>query len=271
MSDEFPSGATLAGGSFRLGERLRGSRDRGMFRARSAIDLAHGAYLVTVGSRQSQPHARARAELAMATPGIAALRYVGTVEGEHEGHYDAMVEDEPAGAPLAARALPLAEPVVVMLLFELLAVLDQAHSAGVVVAGLRPELIYVRDASGLPTLSGIAPRAERFLATALAPSHGVPPMFDDVFLAPEALAMAPLDGASDVFSLCAVAAQLLTGQHPVAGDTVASQAVAISSGRRRGPAGSPGLAALLDAGMSPARRDRPDLAALKSGLAELLG
>jgi eukaryotic-like serine/threonine-protein kinase len=268
--DELPVGATLNRGAYQISERLRGTRDRGMYRARSALDLGQGSFLVTLGTRQSRPHAELADALALPAPKVAALRFVGPLEGDLPGSHDALVEDEPAGQPLSVRQPP-GRGQLAAIGIELCGVLEALHAGGQLLGGVHPEQVYVQPGGGdALVLSGVAPRAERFLDTAVPPDHGVPSMFDDLYASPEAMNLEPLTPASDVFSLACLLAHLAAGQHPFEGDDLGRQALAIARGRRRAFRGGAALKPVLEAALVAEPGRRPTVVALAAGLRKAL-
>ena len=134
----------------------------------------------------------------------------------------------------------------------------RAHAAGHVLGGLRPELVY----SDGVACTGIAPRAEPFLTTSTERCYGVPPCFDEVYLSPEALSLAPVTRASDVFSLCATLHYLLEGAPPFAGANLLERMAAALRGTPRVRASEPAIRA----GLSADPGDRPDARAIAAAL-----
>ncbi|MEJ7602670.1 MAG: sigma-70 family RNA polymerase sigma factor [Kofleriaceae bacterium] len=112
---------------------------------------------------------------------------------------------------------------------------------------MRPELIYVDGTS----IIAIAPRCEPFLMTAAPSSQGVIHPFDHYYLAPELLRLQPPTAAADVFSLGALLAMLVTGEHPFVGDMPYEQLVAILRGDRRPWTGPADLAAVVARALDP--------------------
>ena len=268
--NNFPIGATLAGGAFLIAERLHGERSRGLYRGVSRWDFDQRSVLVTVTTRQQAPIDQLAGALAMEVEGISRLRHVGPVDGEPAGAdgHDGLVEDEPPGAPLSTGALPLPLPEVVSLVRQLIELLDRAHRAGVSIGELVPELIYARrSAGGDLQLTGLAPRAPAFARGARLPEYPVGPLFPHSYRAPELLTGGEARPAADIFSLAAVAAALASGRHPFVGDWAGPQMVAIVAGRRRPYSGPPALAALLDRGLAAEPDRRPSLQELALGLA----
>src|SRR4029079_5821523 len=122
-------------------------------------------------------------------------------------------------------------------------------------------------------VTAIAPRAERFWVTARQRCYGVPPCFAQFFQAPELLARprAPTP-ACDAFSIAAMLALWLSGEHPFAGEG-AAQAIAVATGRRqawRGPAAVASLAAILAGALAPDPSARTSLDALIDALTDAL-
>ena len=201
-----PEGARIAGGRWTIIETLRGGPECGMYRA-----IGDGPALVTLGSPQRLPHAELSVRFGHAVDGVAPLAGIAAVTLDGVDH-DALIECEPRGEPVTGRRP--ADPRAVGR--ELAAIVARAHAAGDVLGGIRPELVYAEGAR----CTGLAPRAEPFLAGASERCDGVAPCFDQVYQSPEALVLRPVTAASDVFSLCATLAYLLDGEPPFPGDSV---------------------------------------------------
>ncbi len=265
-TDEFPIGATLAQGAYVITERIRGSRDRGMYRGHRMEDRA--SVVIAVGLAQTSAGNEQRVRLSLSVPGVAALCHIGPLEHAASAGgpvYDGLVELEPAGQPVAQRAA-MERAHCVRLACQVAEHVCQVHDRGLVVGGIRPEYIYAT--SDELAFSGLMPRGEQFLATASRPSYGVPPLFGYLYYAPEQLMMKPASPASDVFSLCATIVHLATGHHPFVGDDAGTQLSSIVTGERRPGADLGPLGAVLDRGLAMAPDDRPScadvLGALKS-------
>jgi hypothetical protein len=93
-------------------------------------------------------------------------------------------------------------------------------------------------------------------------------MFENFYLAPELLALAPLTAKADVFSICAIVAHWATGEHPFEG-TSAAQAVSIATNRRRPWRGPQIFGTLVDEGLHPDPDARPTLGYLIEVLEQL--
>lgn len=246
---EFPEGAAIANGRWTITETLRGGPDRGMFRATGTCRA-----LVTMGPPQRDDHDAVRMRLALAVPGVAPLLAITTAAGEGVP-YDVLVEGEPEGAPVTARRPD--DPRAVAR--GLAATVARAHAAGHVLGGIRPELVYAAGAA----FTGVAPRAEPFLALAMERSYGVPPCFDEVYASPEALSLLPITAASDVFSLCATLVHVLEGTPPFAGANLLERMAAALRGMHRPTAVHPTIVA----GLATSPAARPDAAAVLAALA----
>ncbi len=264
--DDFPVGARLGGRDFAVTERLAGERWRGRYRG---VDRGGAAVLVTIVGEQTVKLADLRRELEMNSPGIARLRYVGQVSGGPAA-FDGLVEDEPPGAPVAQLTAPLGPRPGLSLGIALGEVVERAHGAGVVIGALFPELIYVTVEAGRLSVSGIAPRAERFVRTASRPNFGLPDLFASVYHAPEVLAGGARSTAADVFSLSALTAEWMSGQHPFDGDSYAARAVAIQMDARRRLEVPGGARAFLERGLAREPGQRPPIAEWLSAARGLL-
>lgn len=268
MPDPFPVGEDLGGNAYLIQERIRGTPFRGMYRAIDRRGSSPGTLLVTVGSVQQRLFRDLERELALPVEGVTRLRHVGPLGG-HEEEYHALVEDEPAGLPSSDLPLPLEPGAAVRLGLDLARVLARAHRAGLHLPHVRPELVYAEESAGGPRLTAVAPRAEPFLAGAVSPSPGVPPLFDSIYAAPEVLALAPPAPAADVFALCASLNTWVTGEPPFPGDGVAAQLTSLHAGTRRAWTGPARLGDVLASGLDPDPARRPDLDLLVTELSAL--
>lgn len=252
---EFPIGATLDHGAWTLTECLAGEPARGRYRARGRDGASA---LVTLAHYQRGP-----VDLdhyAMRAPRIATLRHVGRLEPPL-GRYDGLVEDEPAGAVLADLPAPPLD-VALAIVIDGCELVDAAHAAGIVLRGLRPELIYVDG----PRITGVAPRCEEFMATSTPPSSGVLHPFLRYYLAPEILRLQPVTPAADVFSLGAILGELATGEHPFEGEHILDQLYAVTGNARRPWRGPDPLRAIVDRAVAPDPGRRPSAGELHAQL-----
>jgi hypothetical protein len=255
-TDEFPIGAELAGGRWRVVEVVRGGPDRGQLRANG-----EGPALVTIAPPQRRDCALVAGSLAWESPHIAPLLWCGGIVGEGVA-YDVLIEAEPEGVPLdrwQSESVAVKRTVA----RELCEAVREAHDRGLVLGAIRPELVYL-DGSGL---AGITPRAERFFAGATERTYGVPPCFDEVYLAPEQLSLRAPGPPADVFSLGATLTRLLTGRPPFAGASMMERMSAALRGRHIALEAAGPLAAPLAAAMSVEPGTRPSIEELCGAVA----
>ena len=264
---QFPVGATLAGGAYLVAERLAGERARGLYRGISRWDFDQRDVLITVTTAQTDPLEQIEDQLGLEVDGVARLRHIGPVAGGAPGTtYHGMVEEMPGGAPLDRARLPLAPEEVVKLVTELAALAGRIRAEARLIDWLQPALIYARTSRGAGPLelTGVTPRAPTFALGALPPDYAVGPLFRHTYRAPEVVHGQPAGPAGDVFSLCALAAHWLSGEHPFQGDVAARQTVSIVLGRRRPWAGDGAWAELVTAGLERDPGRRPPLEELPS-------
>jgi hypothetical protein len=225
-----------------------------MFRATHANDA--GAVLVTMGPPQPMSHDAEAAQLAFRSAGITPL--LGITSLRHQGlRYDALVEVEPEGTPLTNGSVANPRGIA----RTLATIVADAHAAGHVLGGIRPELVY----SDGQRCTAIAPRAEPFLARSTTREYGVPPCFVEIYLSPEALSLSPVTAASDVFSLCATLVYLFDGAPPFPGDTVLQRMGAALRGEVRPVA----VELMVRAGLAVDPRERPEAHSIVAALARL--
>lgn len=270
MAREFLIGGTLAGGAYVIDRRLRGPRGRGIYRGTRAG--GPGSVLITVAPRQKKPHRELWTQLDATAAGLSRLRHIGAVEPPRATGgdvYEALVEDEPAGVP-STKLMPLTAGQAVALALAVAKCAGAVHAQGKAMGGIRPELIFARrDVDRGVELTAMAPRAEMFVMTAEQPAHGVLPLFQDLYQAPEVLAREPATPASDVFSLCATLAYWASGEYPFTGDELVHRMVSVSAGMRRPWTGPEGLAPIVARGLAPAADRRLALPELIAQLASL--
>jgi ADP-ribosyl-[dinitrogen reductase] hydrolase len=164
----------------------------------------------------------------------------------------ALVERRPAGEPLALPGFPLLSAPALERFRQLLAIAARAAEAGVVLAGIRPELVYHDGAA----VTGVAPRGAAFLRA----RPGLASPWHALYEAPEIARGREPTPAADVFSACAALAFLLRRASPFeqGGADHAGQAAAMEAGPP--PLPLPLDDSLLDAlraGLDPDPAGRP--------------
>jgi hypothetical protein len=252
-------------GQFTATEALWDNPGRGRYRG---ADDGGGSVLIAVTAPQVQPLGQTAAALALDVPGVAPLLAVGLVDTFAPLH--ALVEAEPAGAPLSALA-PLSRDEVIAIGGQLAELAARAHDRGLALGGLRPELCYAVRRGGGVTLTEIAPRAIGFFRAGGALDAGNVPAFEVVFEPFDLVLLgAAPSPASDVFTLAAGLGTLASGRHPFAGESWAQQAAAMGAS----DGGWPDLDDPLLRALEPALRRnpaaRPNAADLRARLAALM-
>ena len=134
--------------------------------------------------------------------------------GEHDGApyivMDLMSGQELSRRMEAGARLPIAEAV--KIISDLLAALAYAHERGVVHRDIKPSnLFLLRDGSLKVVDFGVA-RIESSELTETGAILGTP-----AYMSPEQFLGLPVDGRSDLFSVCVMLYQLLTGDRPFSG------------------------------------------------------
>ncbi|MEU5871625.1 serine/threonine protein kinase [Glycomyces sp. NPDC047369] len=158
----------------------------------------------------------AQAVASLRHPGIAALHDYGETD-DGDGTLAYLVMELIEGPTLTARLLdgPLPHPDAMRLTAEVAAALHHAHEHGIVHRDIKPANIIV-DARGQAVLVDFG--------IALSPGRGTITesgmlMGTLYYASPEQLEGRPLTGATDVYSLGAVAYECLSGTPPFTGDT----------------------------------------------------
>ena len=160
-SPEFPAGATLRDGAFRVEERLLGTGFQRLYRG---VEVATGGpVLITfdVHSPRKQSIDELRAAVSYSAPGVLDLAHVGTFD-EDTNHW-AIVERVPHGDWLP-RVLGPAEPWPLVrkatdLGLSAGRILLAASRTGVELAQIRPELMWAQRTNGRYEVTGLSRRA----------------------------------------------------------------------------------------------------------------
>jgi eukaryotic-like serine/threonine-protein kinase len=203
----------------------------------------------------------ARTAIGLRHPGIVVVHGVATLPG-----LGCIVMELLAGADLSRYTRPgrlLPEPLALEIAAHIAEALAYAHRQGVVHRDVKPANVMFDPASGGVRLTdfGLA-RAADAQATRSGMLLGSP-----AYMAPELLAGARADAASDLYALGVLLFELLTGRLPFAGDSMGALLRAIASQapqtvRDSRPDLPPTQAAVLDAALapvlarSPAERER---------------
>jgi len=253
-ADDFPIGVMV--GRWTITELLDGEVSRGRYRVRDGAAVG----LMTVAPTQKLDHRELATRLALQMPGVVPILHIGSL-ATSVARLDGLVEQEPAGRPLrAALATPEQTLCVVRALCD---VVMAATARGLVLRGIRPELVYVYDVC---RLTAVAPRCEPFLTTSTPPSFGVVHCFDRYYMPPEVLNLHGATATSDVFSLAVLAVEAITGEHPFVGDHSMEQLMSITSGQRRPWRGDERLRGVLDRALDRDPAKRPSAAELANAL-----
>ncbi|WP_194202072.1 serine/threonine-protein kinase [Glycomyces albidus] len=159
----------------------------------------------------------AQAVASLRHPGIAALHDYGETEGDTGETLAYLVMELIEGRTLTARLLegPLPAPETMRLCAEVASALHHAHETGIVHRDIKPANIII-DRRGQAVLVDFG--------IALSPGRGTITesgmlMGTLYYASPEQLEGRPLTGATDVYSLGAVAYECLCGTPPFTGDT----------------------------------------------------
>lgn len=259
---EFPASATLGEGAFRIEQRLLGD---GFPRLYRGLEVATGrSVLVTIDvySARKQSLDDLRAAVSYQAPGVFELAYAGTFD--KDVHHWAIVERVTPGDwlprilgpaepwPLVRKAVDLGTSAGRLLL--------AAARAGIVLAQIRPELLWAQRLDGRLEVTGLSTRAIELFRRAKGDMATLP-VFEYWYRAPEANTNP--DDRSVTFALAAMIAEWATGRYPLLS----------SYGREtasHGPIDLPSrLRALLEAGLAEAPASRPDLASFVAALERL--
>lgn len=268
IATAFPAFSTLDSGRYTIGSKCHGGPERGIY----SLDREDGPEQrsdrcwVVIGQRQPAPYAEIAARLALPFAGVAPLLHVGPVfdiRNTHNGLYDGLVEELPAGwdtdedPPDGSDAIDAA--------LALAGILVEAHAAGRVLLGIRPETVFTVRDGRRRRFAGIAPRCEAFWASARPPAESAPPAFEHFYFPIEVLVGRPATPASDVFSLCAVLAHWVSG-YPFAGDDIVSRLGAVMQNTRTPWTGPAALQPIIDRGLASDPARRPAVAQLIADL-----
>jgi serine/threonine-protein kinase len=133
-----------------------------------------------------------------------------------------LIEGESLAQALEARRRFTQEQVV-RIFREAAEALDYAHQQGVIHRDVKPGNILIRDTGDIKITDFGVARAITDDVTITGTMHGTP-----AYMSPEQVHSRPAGGRSDQFSLGVIAYELLTGERPFTGDSVASIAYKVS-------------------------------------------
>jgi hypothetical protein len=205
-------------------------------------------------------------ELAITPPGVAPLLAM----AELPGGSVVLLEEEPAGLPLATPGAPPTTEVALVLFGQLLGCVDGAGDGARVLRSLRPELIYWTGTPAAPVISGVVPRCEALAAQARTQmGPGIVYPFDALYAAPEVVRGQPVTAASAVFAACATLLFVLERRVPWQADgaSVFEQLGRMLQGPPPLTAPLPAaVAAAVRAGLDPDPARRPTAAQLRATL-----
>ena len=263
-------GQTIA--DVRITDEFRGAMSNSIYLAYT-LDDSDREYLVTCGPSQTRPLSEVRKDFWRSVPGMQPPLLVDAVDGPF-GSVQVLIERTPVGRPLVEIDRPLSAQATARLLLQTAARVAKAHERGVVVYGVRPELVWAenwnvdRDARDRElSITGITPYTMYFLL-GMKPARGGL-CLDDAYSPREVWLKQACGPAVDVFGLCALGYFLQTGRPPFPAEGNFNRAIeAILVGVQPDWTGV-ALANILAPGLAPEPSQRPTLAWLTSKLAAL--
>lgn len=272
--DDFPLGATLDHGRYRIEEHYLGSGHDQLWFARS-VEQAGTRYLVSIAPNNGLRHETDGPTLLHPADGLFVPRYLGEPDLVGDGGVEdpqrrftcAYVEELPAGAPLRAAGIDLRQ-YAVDLGAQIGALLERARASGVLDVWLRPEYVWATSNGGEPTVTGIGGRSVLFFVAARRRRDLVTArLFTHTYLAPEVYRGDPYDDRALVLTLGVMIAEWLVGEYPYAQDDGAWGYNHLFEGVHVVLPVEPPLADLLATALSPDPDKRPDLATFTRALA----
>jgi len=224
--------------------------------ALKTIDLAFSVPEAERATFEQRFLSEARVAARLQHPGIVVVHDVGRDDAEGGVLYIALEYLQGSTLAELAAAGPLAWTEALRLVAGVARALHHAHERGIVHRDVKPANVML-VASGQPKIMdfGIA-KVPTMELTSSGQFFGTP-----LYMSPEQAAGDPLDGRSDLFSLGAVAYQLLTGRHAFGADSVVRVLARVANDEpvppsRVVPAIPPAVDALVARAMKkdPARR-----------------
>ena len=212
-------------GPFIVESELAGAMSNARYAATTSIARPRHV-LVTETARQRKPIEEVRPDMMYSVDGVASLVAVFEARSASRVRH-VLVEERPRGAQLAGLG-PLPEPEARALLLGLAEITMRAHTDGWKLWGIHPSLCFARADAGRRSITGIAPRAMRFLL-------GAPPARGGLCLEPylpfDVWRDGNVEAADDVFALCGLGYFLVTGAHPFPGPTFDAQLAGVAQWR----------------------------------------
>jgi hypothetical protein len=256
-----------------IDHEVRGAMCNGVYSAYDTDGAGSGSYLVTCGAKQTRSLDDVQAELSYGALGMQTPGFVDELQTA-AGTIHVLIERTPVGLPLTTLERPLSAKTTARLLVQIATYIAHAHKQGVVLYGVRPELVWADGFAQTPKAlersiraKGMTPRTMRFLL-------GMSPMRGGLCLADpysprEVWAQKDCGPAVDVFGLCALGYFLLTNRAPFPADGDFNAAVArVSRGEQPDWSGVK-MADVLAPGLAADSSKRPALAELAAALEKL--
>jgi hypothetical protein len=270
--DEFPLGATLDGGRYKLVEHYLGGGIDQLWFARCADDPA-ARYLVSTTADNGLKIASDGPELLRSAGILFAPRFVGAFDLVGDGgardqqrRFTVAYVEQVAGTPLvrsqtdtAVHAFRLGAQVAEMLLL--------AATSDVLVVGLRPEYVWIEMRGDVPQVSSVGGRNQHFFGAARR-RRDLPtvPLFTRRYVAPEVYRGEPYDERALVLTIGVMLAEWLLGRYPYEDDDAYGYLHLCRGEHVALPADARELASAL----SPDPADRPDLTTFARTLERLV-
>jgi len=262
---EFPIGATLGDGAYRIEHRLCGTGSKRLYRG---VEIATGAPLLIAYDYFRRRHdiAELRSDISYDAPGLLALAHVGHLDGRRD--LWTVVERAPSGSTCLPALVGPADPwtaprKAVELGASAGRILLGALHVGPSLLEVRPEMMWGTRLDGRYVVTGLSPRGHALFGRSYedAVSH---PLFLHHYRDP--LWREPgfaFDDRSLTFSLAVMVAEWTMGVYPLL------QTWGHETAEHMRIEAPPALGLLLESGLSPTLAARPALAAFVAELAQL--
>jgi len=220
----FPFQDTLADLDYRITEHLRGTGDERLYLGTRAHHPDR-RYLISVSAQSEMPIDKLHRDELHKVAGVFDVDWIGHFDtlgvdplrdAERLAHY-AMIERLPDGDQLARVAGLTLEPHVAVTVGVAVAhIALEAARGGVILAGLRPDFVWVRRDGDALVVTGIGSRNRAFFACARPRSMVTHPLFELRQSAPELAAFDEPTEQTLVFLIASMIAEWVTGVAPFA-------------------------------------------------------